>query len=149
MPEAKKQTLQLNFDRHEVPVSRSVAVAVGVLLMGVAKSDHNIAVGEREEVVRAISEYFLLERTTAAKITQISESLLEDRGKLEECVAILREVYTQQQLEKLLLLSWRVSNSDCDIAPAENEFIRGISDKVGIDYPRLRKLRQQAIESGT
>lgn len=108
-------------------------LALGALLVRVAKSDHNYAVEEIGRIDRILARTYDLNPVEAAKMRADCERLEHAAPDGAEFAASVRASVPREDRAAVLVALWRVALADGVEKPEESEMLARVADRLGLD----------------
>lgn len=107
-------------------------LAVGALLVRVAKTDHHYAVEEIIQIDKILASRFDLNPVEAAKMRADCERLADDAPDSSEFTALVHKAVPYSERAALLDALWQVSLADRALKPEEEGFLGRVATALGI-----------------
>ncbi|UWQ10082.1 TerB family tellurite resistance protein [Aliiroseovarius crassostreae] len=107
-------------------------IAMGVLLVRLAKADQNYAVEEIAMIDRLFSRYGNLNPVEAAKARATCEKLEAEAPDTSELTALVREGVSSDTRLQMLSALWGVSRADGIVRDEESCFVTHVARELGL-----------------
>jgi uncharacterized tellurite resistance protein B-like protein len=145
------QTLLKNYTQTPVAVQQdneqALRMATAVLLMEVARADHDIKDEEREAVRRIIEDYYSVSPEQAREFAAAAESRAEDATSLFPFTRLIVRECSMEDRIKIVSMLWEVSCADGHIDAHEEHLVRKVADLLYVPHKQFIRTRLQ--ESGS
>lgn len=119
-------------------------VAVVVLLVEMAGSDHEIDPNEAEAICSSVSEQFQMEEDEVPELVQIAISSRNEEGKIDNFVGLINEAFNDSQKQKLLAMVWKVVLADGVVDKFEERFAKQIEKRFRLSEDQGKRAKQMA-----
>lgn len=130
---------QLEVDAQGVPTTRELHISTAVLLTEIALADSSIAGAELDQIMSALNSTFRLTDSESAHIIEVADFLLRDKGKTEQFVTIIKNRFTEQQLETVAQMMWKVMMADGVVTENETKCADRIGHALGLTPESVMK----------
>ena len=107
-------------------VDKSAIVAIALLMLRVAKVDHNFTFEEASSITHAVRTFFNRSAADAALLVSTANERLDEPESLEEALRIVNSTYTTGQRRTIYDLCWQVADSDARMPPGEASFTNSL-----------------------
>lgn len=124
-------------------------LALGALMVQVAKSDGSYVVEEISRIDRILARTFALNPVEAAKLRAGAERLEHDAPDVDAFSAAICQTVEQETREAVLAALWQVALADGVRRPEEDSFLASMADRLGIDADHVAEARATAAEDKT
>jgi uncharacterized tellurite resistance protein B-like protein len=141
------------FDRHiaaqpqetKAAAERRMQVAAAVLLIEVARSDHNFSDTERQAVLESVRRKFGLDASQAQEVLALAEAESHDAHDIYQFTSTIDATFTLEQKLRLIEELWRAAYSDSKVHEYEEHLIRRVCDLLHLSHSQFiaAKLRAQ------
>jgi uncharacterized tellurite resistance protein B-like protein len=151
------RALRTFFDQHiaaqpdEAPadVHRRAQVAAAVLLVEVARSDHEFSDTERQAVLDSVQSKFSLSPAEARQLLELAELESHSAHDIFQFTSQIDATFDVGQKLRLLEELWRAAYSDTTLHAYEEHLIRRIADLLHLSHSqfigaKLRSLNETA-----
>jgi uncharacterized tellurite resistance protein B-like protein len=133
------------FDQHlaptpdETPASaeRRAHLAAAVLLVEVARADHNFSDAERETVLASVQRKFGLSTAEAQELLTLAESKSREAHDIYQFTSKIDASFSPEQKVRLLEELWRAAYSDSVLHEYEEHLIRRIADMLHLSHSQF------------
>lgn len=132
--------------------ARRVQVAAAVLLVEVARSDHEFSDAERQVVLSSVQRKFGLSPAEARQLLELAELESHSAHDIYQFTSKIDETFDVGQKLRLLEELWRAAYSDAALHAYEEHLIRRIADLLHLSHSQFigTKLRvQNEISAGS
>ena len=121
--------------------------AVAVLLVEIARADHDLSDTELAAVQQQLAETFSLDDSVAADLLSRACRAVEESVSLHEFTRILHAEMSYAEKESVIEMLWRIALADHNIDKYEDYMIAKIAELLYIARGDVIRLRQRVIES--
>jgi len=121
--------------------------AVAVLLMEIARADHDLHDSELAEVRGQLAGCFGLSDPDAADLLDRAHRAVEESVSLHEFTRILHAEMSYAEKESVIEMLWRIALADRNIDKYEDYMIAKIAELLYIARGDVIRLRQRVIDS--
>jgi uncharacterized tellurite resistance protein B-like protein len=125
---------------------QALRMATAVLLMEVARADHDIKDEEREAVRRVIENYYSVSPEQARELADAAESQADDTTSLFPFTRLITSECSMDDRIKIVSMLWEVSCADGLIDAHEEHLVRKVADLLYVPHKQFIRTRLQ--ESG-
>ncbi len=144
------------FDRHlappatdEVDATKRLRIAAAVLLVEVARSDHEFSAAERTSVLDVVQRQFGLGATETAQLIELAEAESREAHDLYQFTAAINAGFPHEQKVWLVEALWRAALSDQVIQGHEEHLIRRVADLLHLTHSQFIAAKLRAGHAGT
>jgi len=131
----------------EISETEQLQVASAILLLEVARTDHEITDDELANIRRAIQSKFELSTEATAALMDDATSQIDDVIDFHQFTSSLNERFELRQKCQLIEYMWLVALSDGQLDAYEDHFIRKIVDLLYLRPTELLSARERAKQS--
>lgn len=131
----------------EISETEQLQVASAILLLEVARTDHEITDDELANIRRAIQSKFELSTEATAALMDDATSQIDDVIDFHQFTSSLNERFELRQKCQLIEYMWLVALSDGQLDAYEDHFIRKIADLLYLRPTELLSARERAKQS--
>ena len=121
-----------------------VQFAAAVLLVDVARADHEYNESEFNRVLQLIETHFELGPQEAADLVNRAEDRAERLVSVNEFTQFLHRRLDDSEKEDIVSLLWQVAQADGQMHPYEHALILKISDLLYVNRARCMRLKFEA-----
>jgi len=146
-------TIQVLLKRYtQVPAAaqrdsvQALRMATAVLLMEVARADHDIKDEEREAVRRIIENYYSVSPEQARELAAAAENAADDTTSLFPFTRLITSECSMDDRIRIVRMLWEVSCADGHIDAHEEHLVRKVADLLYVPHKQFIRTRLQ--ESG-
>ena len=133
------------FDKHlaaqqgetEATTKRRAQIAAAVLLVEVARSDHNYSDAERQTVLASIQRKFDLDAAEAQEVFALAEAESREAHDIFQFTSQIDASFTIEQKVKLLEELWRAAYADSVVHEYEEHLIRRVADMLHLSHSQF------------
>jgi uncharacterized tellurite resistance protein B-like protein len=133
------------FDRHiaaqpgepEANAERRVHLAAAVLLVEVARSDHNFSDSERQAVLGSVQKKFGLNAAEAQELLALAEAESHQAHDIYQFTSKIDATFSPEQKVRLLEELWRAAYSDSVVHEYEEHLIRRVADMLHLSHSQF------------
>jgi uncharacterized tellurite resistance protein B-like protein len=133
------------FDQHIAPqpdepqatAERRAQVAAAVLLVEVARSDHNFSDAERQAVLGSVQRKFALSSAEAQEVLALAEAESHDAHDIYQFTSRIDATFTLEQKLRLIEELWRAAYSDSALHEYEEHLIRRVCDLLHLSHSQF------------
>ena len=122
----------------------ALRMATAVLMIDVARADHDFAEEELDSVLRLIEKQFELEPEEAAELFNAANEKAEDLTSLHEFTQLLHNNLDDTDKERVVDLLWKIAYADGDLDKFEDSLVLKISDLLHVNRARVMRLKHDA-----
>jgi uncharacterized tellurite resistance protein B-like protein len=141
------------FDQHiaaqpgepQASAERRAQIAAAVLLVEVARSDHDFSEAERQAVLGSVQRKFALSAAQAQEVLALAEAESHDAHDIFQFTSQIDATFTLEQKLRLIEELWRAAYSDSAVHEYEEHLIRRVCDLLHLSHSQFiaAKLRAQ------
>ncbi len=124
-------------------------LALGAMLVRVAKSDGNYAVEEISRIDRILARTFRLNVVEAAKLRAQAERVEHDAPDDDAFAAAICQTVDEVTREAVLAALWQVALADGVPKPAEDAYLAAMADRLGIDAEHVAQAQAAGADEKT
>ena len=145
------------FDQHiaeqpnetEADAGRRAQIAAAVLLVEVARSDHEFSDAERQAVLGSVQRKFGLSTAEAQELVTLAESQSREAHDIYQFTSKIDASFSPEQKVRLIEELWRAAYSDSVLHGHEEYLIRRVADMLHLSHSQFisAKLRVLAKAS--
>jgi len=133
------------FDKHiapqpdESPVSaeRRLQMATAVLLVEVARSDHDFSAAEKESVLASLQRKCGLGEAEAQELLTLAEAQSREAHDLFQFTSKIDKAFTEEQKVRLIEELWRAAYADSVLHEYEEHLIRRVADMLHLSHSQF------------
>jgi uncharacterized tellurite resistance protein B-like protein len=144
------------FDRHiaaqpdetETSAERRVRIAAAVLMVEVARSDHDFSENERQAVLGSVQRKFGLSPDDAQELLALAEAQSCEAHDIYQFTSQIENAFSPEQKVRLIEELWRAAYSDSVLHEYEEHLIRRVADMLHLSHGQFigAKLRVLGTE---
>jgi len=125
-------------------LDHALRMATAVLMIDVARADHDFAEEELDSVLRLIEKHFDLEPEEAAELFNAANEKAEDLVSLHEFTQLLHNKLDERGKERVVDLLWQIAYVDGNLDKFEDSLVLKISDLLHVNRARVMRLKHDA-----
>jgi len=144
-----EDSLQLKPSEDEATLEQQLQTASAVLLLEVARADHDISVLEVLRVQSAIQKTFKLTDSATQTLMEEVDSKIDEVVEFHQFTSLINQKFELEQKCKLIEYMWQVALADGNLDAYEDHFIRKISDLLYIRHSELIAARERARKNAS
>lgn len=141
------------FDQHIAPqpdepratAERRAQIAAAVLLVEVARSDHNFSDAERQAVLGSVQRKFSLSAAEAQEVLALAEAESHDAHDIFQFTSRIDATFTLEQKLRLIEELWRAAYSDSALHEYEEHLIRRVCDLLHLSHSQFIAAKLRAL----
>ena len=127
----------------------AVRLATAILMIDVARADHDFDESENDLLLRLIEDHFDLTPEEAAELANTAGDEAEDLVSLHRFTQRLNEELDESEKSGVVELLWRVAYADGRLNKFENSLVLKISDLLYVNRARVMRLKHDAADAAT
>lgn len=133
------------FDQHIAPgpdepqasAERRAQIAAAVLLVEVARSDHDFSDAERQAVLASVERKFGLSATEARELLALAEAESREAHDIFQFTSKIDKSFSPEQKVKFLEELWRAAYADSKLHEYEEHLIRRVADMLHLSHSQF------------
>lgn len=139
----------LGSDTPQTPQDREhgLRLATAVLMVDVARADHDFAEEEFDLLLRLTARHFELTPEEAAELANLATEAAEEAVSLHEFTSLLHQSLSAAEKERVVDLLWKVAYADGRLDKYESALVLKISDLLYVSRGRVMQLKHDAATS--
>lgn len=126
---------------------KAVRLATAVLLVEVARADHEFDESEFDLLLRLVQSHFRLSAEDATELTNRANETAEEVASLHDFTQLLHNHLTEDEKTRIVGLLWKVAYADGSLHAFEDSLVLKISDLLHVSRPRVMRLKHDAQEA--
>jgi uncharacterized tellurite resistance protein B-like protein len=123
---------------------RALRMATAVLMIDVARADHEFSEDELDRVLKLIESHFELAPEDAAKLMNAANEKAEDLVSLHEFTQLLHRSLDEKEKARIVSLLWQIAYADGRLDKFEDALVLQISDLLYVSRGLVMKLKHDA-----
>lgn len=127
----------------------SLRLATAVLMVDVARADHEYDEAEFMALIELIARRFELSPQEANELANEAGEKAEDLVSLHNFTQLLHENLSEDEKAQVVSLLWRVAYADGHLHKYEDSLVLKISDLLYVSRARVMRLKHDAREAAT
>jgi uncharacterized tellurite resistance protein B-like protein len=124
-------------DETEASAERRVQLAAAVLLVEVARADHNYSDAERQTVLASVQRKFGLSTAEAQELITLAESKSREAHDIYQFTSKIDKSFSPEQKVRLIEELWRAAYSDSVLHEYEEHLIRRVADMLHLSHSQF------------
>ena len=132
-------------DETEATAERRAQIAAAVLLIEVARSDHNFSDTERQAVLGSVQRKFDLSAAEAQEVLALAEAESHDAHDIFQFTSKIDATFTLEQKLRLIEELWRAAYSDTKLHEYEEHLIRRVCDLLHLSHSQFIAAKLRAL----
>jgi uncharacterized tellurite resistance protein B-like protein len=124
-------------DEPEAGAERRAHMAAAVLLVEVARSDHDFSDAERQTVLASVQRKFGLTEAEAHEMLALAEAESHEAHDIFQFTSTIDATFTPEQKVRLLEELWRAAYSDSRVHEYEEHLIRRVADMLHLSHSQF------------
>lgn len=140
-------TLDANSDSQSV-AQHDIERICAVLLVEIARSDHDVSTVERTAIADALSQTSSLERSELEDLVSEAFADADNTLSLHEHVRLINETFKKDNKIALLEHMWRVAFADGNVDGYEEYTIRKLSDLLHMKHRDFMQAKLKVADEG-
>lgn len=124
----------------------SLDLAVAVLLVEMARADHNLDDAEEREVRAQLEAAFGLTPDAAATLVMRAHDLVDDSVSLHEFTRVVHEGMEYDEKQRVIAMLWQVALTDRNLDKYEDYLIGKLGELLYVSRGDVIRLRNQVME---
>ncbi len=121
--------------------------ATAVLLVEIARADHELAQRELDEVRAQLATAFELSEQEAGDLLARALAAVEEAVSLHEFTRILHSEMAYEEKEAMIEMLWRIALADRNLDKYEDYMIAKIADLLYVARGDVLRLKQRVLDS--
>jgi uncharacterized tellurite resistance protein B-like protein len=143
------------FDQHIAPqpeesaasAERRSQLAAAVLLVEVARSDHDFSEAERQAVLGSVQGKFGLSAAEASELVALAEAESHDAHDIYQFTSKIDATFSPEKKVRLLEELWRAAYSDSTLHEYEEHLIRRVADMLHLSHSQFIGAKLRVLEA--
>lgn len=119
----------------------AVRLATAILMIDVARADHDFDESENELLLSLIAEHFGLTADEAGQLANAAGDEAEELVSLHRFTQLLNEELNDDEKSAVVKLLWRVAYADGRLNKFENSLVLKIGDLLYVNRARVMRLK--------
>jgi uncharacterized tellurite resistance protein B-like protein len=144
------------FDQHIAPkpneaeasAARRAQIAAAVLLVEVARSDHDFSETERQSVLRSVQDRFGLSAAEAGELVALAEAQSREAYDIYQFTSKIDAAFSPDDKVRLLEELWRAAYADSVLHAHEEYLIRRVADMLHLSHSQFIAAKLRALPNG-
>jgi uncharacterized tellurite resistance protein B-like protein len=124
-------------DETEASAERRAHIAAAVLLVEVARSDHDFSDAERQAVLSSVSTKFGLTAAEAQELLALAELQSREAHDIYQFTSKIDASFSPEQKMRLIEELWRAAHADSVLHEHEEYLIRRVADMLHLSHSQF------------
>jgi uncharacterized tellurite resistance protein B-like protein len=124
-----------------------IQLSTAVLLVEIARADHERNESESVEMRKLLAANFGLSEEASRSLLEAAESAVEHSVSLHEFTRVLHDEMTYQEKETVIEMLWRIALADDDLDKYEDYMIGKIADLLYIARGDVIRLKSRVMDA--
>jgi uncharacterized tellurite resistance protein B-like protein len=125
----------------------ALRMATAVLMIDVARADHNFDETEFDKLLLLIESHFHLTAEHAAELVIAANERADDIVSLHEFTQLLHDHLDHDEKARIIFLLWQIAYADGQLDKYEDALVRKISDLLHVSRGRVMRLKHDAEQA--
>lgn len=121
-------------------------LAVAVLLVEMARADHDLADSEEREIRAQLEGAFGLAPDAAAQLVERAHDTVEDAVSLHEFTRVVHEAMDYAEKQRVISMLWQVALTDRNIDKYEDYLVGKVGELLYVSRGDVIRLRNQVMD---
>jgi uncharacterized tellurite resistance protein B-like protein len=142
------------FDQHIAPqpeeteatAQRRAQLAAAVLLVEVARSDHNFSDAERQTVLASVERKFGLSKAESQELLALAEAESREAHDIFQFTSKIDKSFSPEQKVRFLEELWRAAYADSVLHEYEEHLIRRVADMLHLSHSQFIGAKLRVLE---
>jgi uncharacterized tellurite resistance protein B-like protein len=142
------------FDKHIAPqpaeseadAERRLRMATAVLLVEVARSDHDFSDAEKQTVMTSVQQRFGLGDAEAKELLALAEAQSHEAHDIFQFTSRINDAFTPEQKVRLIEELWRAAYADSVLHEYEEHLIRRVADMFHLSHGQFISAKLRVTE---
>lgn len=126
---------------------QALDLAVAVLLVEMARADHELDDVEEREIRRQLETGFGLAAAEAANLLERAHATVEESVSLHEFTRALHTGMEYDEKQRVVEMLWRVALADNNLDKYEDYLVGKVADLLYVSRGDVIRLRQRVVDS--
>ena len=131
------QHLAPKADESEASAQRRAQLAAAVLLVEVARSDHDFSDAERQAVLASVQRKFSLSAAEAGELVRLAEAQSREAHDIYQFTSKIDASFSPEQKVRLIEELWRAAYADSVLHEHEEHLIRRVADMLHLSHSQF------------
>lgn len=131
-------------DNDEQSREQAIRMATAVLMVDVARADHDFDEAEFDRMFGLVKSHFHLDAETASELINAASDEAEDLVSLHEFTQLLHEHLDDAEKERVISLLWQIAYADGRLDKYEESLVKKIGDLMYVNRARANRLKEEA-----
>lgn len=148
-------TIKRFFDTHLAPDSaeakqdpeHAIRLAVAVLLIEIAESDHERLPEEEAALLDAVRNHFGLNDDEANELISLAEKEHAESTDYFQFTSLINQSYSREQKIKVIEALWKIAFADQELHRYEEHVIRRLADLIHVPHKDFIAAKHRVLDS--
>lgn len=122
----------------------ALRLATAVLMIDVARADHEFDESEFDRILELVRAHFKLDPEAAAQLVVAANERSDEAVSAYEFTQLLHEHLDEDEKARIVALLWQIAYADGRLDKYEDAFVLKISDLLYVSRGRVMRLKQDA-----
>lgn len=122
----------------------ALRLATAVLMIDVARADHEFDESEFDRILELVRAHFKLDPEAAAQLVIAANERSDEAVSAYEFTQLLHEHLDEDEKARIVALLWQIAYADGRLDKYEDAFVLKISDLLYVSRGRVMRLKQDA-----
>jgi len=133
-------------DQQEQPDDTTLDLAVAVLLIEMARADHDLADAEEREVMAQLESAFGLMPDAAANLVERAHDVVEDSVSLHEFTRVVHEGMDYDEKQRVIAMLWQVALTDRNLDKYEDYLVSKLGELLYVSRGDVIRLKYRVMQ---
>lgn len=129
--------------------AQAIRLATAVLMVEVARADHDYDESEFDLLLQLIQSHFHLSPDEASELANHANETAEEVVSLHDFTQLLHNNLTENEKTRIVALLWKVAYADGSLHAFEDSLVLKISDLLFVSRPRVMRLKHDAEQAAS
>ncbi|MDH3491232.1 MAG: TerB family tellurite resistance protein [Gammaproteobacteria bacterium] len=125
----------------------ALRLATAVLMIDVARADHEFDESEFDRILELVRAHFKLEPEDAAQLVVAANERSDEAVSAYEFTQLLHEHLDEEEKTRIVSLLWQIAYADGRLDKYEDAFVLKISDLLYVSRGRVMQLKHDAKQN--
>jgi uncharacterized tellurite resistance protein B-like protein len=125
----------------------ALRMATAVLMIDVARADHNFDETEFDKLLLLVESHFHLTAEHAAELVIAANERADDIVSLHEFTQLLHDHLDHDEKARIISLLWQIAYADGQLDKYEDALVRKISDLLHVSRGRVMRLKHDVEQA--
>ncbi|MDH4110382.1 MAG: TerB family tellurite resistance protein [Gammaproteobacteria bacterium] len=125
----------------------AIRVSTAVLLIEVARADHDFGEDEFDRLLRLLQRHFRFSAEEATALANQANDTAEEAVSLHDFTQLLHDNLSEDEKSDIVSMLWKVAYADGRLHRYEDSLILKISDLLHVNRARVMRLKHDAEQT--